>query len=137
MFENLWGYVQIWHFYRTLFRGLLFFRTQCRSKLEAAWCCLMSYRHVTHVNKILLAMYSSRFCGFWYFYQACFVTRAFHYLSVNWVVFKSLSKCAHKTQCIMSYHHNYVNRWLAKERQLIIILDHARFAWKTWMSLNC
>ena len=25
----LLGCVQIWHFYRTLFRGLLFFRTQC------------------------------------------------------------------------------------------------------------
>jgi len=30
----LLGCVQIWNFYRTLFRGLLFFRTQCRASVQ-------------------------------------------------------------------------------------------------------
>ena len=32
----LLGCIQIWHFYRTLFRGLLFSRTQCRSVLTGS-----------------------------------------------------------------------------------------------------
>ena len=41
----LLGYVQIWHFYRTLFRGLLFFRTQCivalcRAQLVLEWATI-------------------------------------------------------------------------------------------------
>ena len=30
----LLGCIQIWHFYRTLFRGLLFFRTQCIANVQ-------------------------------------------------------------------------------------------------------
>ena len=40
----LLGCVQIWHFYRTLFRGLLFSRTQCR------FCSLLGILVVVIVN---------------------------------------------------------------------------------------
>jgi len=44
------GCIQIWHFYRTLLRGLLFFRTQCRSGQLGFWFLIKVISRSVHAR---------------------------------------------------------------------------------------